>query len=279
MEIFRKILLYLNLLSLDVVFGAMAGMVFFSDLLEVNIAACVYFLLGLAVWSIYTLDHLMDARGAIGKPQSPRHQFHQKYHRLLFPLAICSVLTGAILFFTLTEMEFIRPRGIGLGIVTVFWMGFLKIAGPTYSWLKEISTALIYVLGISLAPFATVDFELIDITIYVFAFVYFLAALVNLLMLSYQDAEVDKKDGFGSVLVLIPKTGLKNLILVFGLTGIGFLIVLAAISPSYYHVESVILGLIIGYHLILFFSKNQTKDQVRRKSEALFLLPFLLLLF
>jgi 4-hydroxybenzoate polyprenyltransferase len=134
-------------------------------------------------------------------------------------------------------------------------------------------------LGISLAPFATVDFELIDITIYVFAFVYFLAALVNLLMLSYQDAEVDKKDGFGSVLVLIPKTGLKNLILVFGLTGIGILIVLAAISPSYYHVESVILGLIIGYHLILFFSKNQTKDQVRRKSEALFLLPFLLLLF
>ena len=78
MEIFRKILLYLNLLSLDVVLGAMAGMLFFSDLLEVNIAGSVYFLLGLAVWSIYTLDHLMDARSAINKPQSPRHQLHQK---------------------------------------------------------------------------------------------------------------------------------------------------------------------------------------------------------
>lgn len=279
MEIFRKILLYLNLLSLDVVFGAMAGMVFFSDLLEVNIAGSVYFLLGLAVWSIYTLDHLMDARSAINKPQSPRHQLHQKYHWVLFLLVICCILIGAFLFFRLSEMEFIRTRGILLGVITVFWMGFLKIAGPKYSWLKEISTALIYVLGISLAPIAKVDFELIDITVYVFAFVYFLAALVNLLMLSYQDAEVDKNDGFGSVLVLIPKTALKNLIMVLGLTGIGVLVVFSAILPSYYHISSMILGLIIGYHLILFFSKNLSKDQIRRKSEALFLLPFMLLLF
>ncbi|MCH6199685.1 hypothetical protein MMU07_08845 [Aquiflexum sp. LQ15W] len=270
---------YFNLLSLDVVFGAMAGMLFFSDLLEVKISEPVYILLGMAVWSIYTWDHLMDAQSALGKPQSPRHQFHQKYFRVLLPLVFSCILVGILLFFSLGEMEFIQTHGILLGTFTVVWMGFLKIAGTKLSWLKEISTALIYVLGVSLAPFASLDMELVDNFSYLFIFIYFLAALVNLLILSYLDAEVDQKDGFGSVLVLIPKTGLKNLILLLGMTGIGILLVLGVILPSFYHVHSVILGLIIGYHLILFFSKNQTKDQVRKKSEALFLLPFLLLLF
>jgi len=184
-----------------------------------------------------------------------------------------------VLLFFSEELKFLLTPGIVLGAVIVVWMGFLKIAGTKLSWLKEISTALIYVLGVSLAPFASLDMELVDNFSYLFTFIYFLAALVNLLILSYLDAEEDQKDGFGSVLVLIPKTGLKNLILLLGMTGIGILLVLGVILPSFYHVHSVILGLILGYHLILFFSKNQTKDQVRKKSEALFLLPFLLHLF
>jgi len=279
MGIFRIILYYFNLLSLDVVLGAIAGMLFFSDLLEAKISVSIYFLLGMAVWSIYTWDHLMDGRSALGKPQSPRHQFHQQNFRFLLPLVFSCILFGGLLFFSLGEMEFIQTRGIVLGTVTVIWMGFLKIAGSKLSWLKEISTALIYVLGISLAPFASLDMELVDNFSNVFAVIYFLAALVNLLILSYLDAEEDQKDGFGSVLLLIPKTSLKNLIMLLGMIGIGVLLVLVVLLPSFYHIHSVILGLILSYHLILFFSKNQTKDQVRRKSEALFLLPFLLLLF
>ena len=279
MGIFRNILLYFNLLSLDVVFGAMAGMLFFSDMLAVKVPFIAYLLLGLAVWGIYTLDHLMDANVAPGKPHALRHQFHLKYFRFLLPLVFFCILIGAILFFTSNQLEFIQTPGLILASVTMVWMGFLKIGGQKISWLKEISTAVIYVLGISLAPFASIDFELIDKNFYVFVFIYFLAALVNLLMLSYLDAEEDEKDGFGSVLVLIPKTGLKNLILLLGTVGIGVLMVLAFILPSFYHIYSLILGLILGYHLILFFSKNQNKDQIRKKSEALFLLPLLLLLF
>lgn len=279
MGIIRNILYYFNLLSLDVVLGAMAGMLFFSDLLDVDIPGSAYFLLGMAVWSIYTWDHLMDARSALDMPQSPRHQFHQKYFQFLLPLVFSCILIGCALLFFSEELQFLLTPGIVLGAVIVVWMGFLKITGTKVSWLKEISTALIYVFGISLAPFTSLDFDLVDQNFYIFAFIYFLAALVNLLMLSFLDAEEDQKDGFGSVLVLIPKAGLKNLILLLAITGIGILVVLAIILPSFYHVHSVILGLILGYHLILFFSKNQTKDQVRRKSEALFLLPFLLLLF
>ncbi|MCH6236595.1 hypothetical protein [Cognataquiflexum rubidum] len=279
MGIIRKILHYFNLLSLDVVLGAMAGMLFFSDLLDVDIPSLAYFLLGMAVWSIYTWDHLMDARSALDMPQSLRHQFHQKYFRFLLPLVFSCILIGCVLLFISVELKFLLTPGIVLGAVIVVWMGSLKIAGAKVSWLKEISTALIYVLGISLAPFARLDFDLVDQNFYIFAFIYFLAALVNLLMLSYLDAEEDQKDGFGSVLVLIPKAGLKNIITLLGVVGIGMLVILAIFLPSFYHVHSVILGLILGYHLILFFSKNQDKDQVRRKSEASFLLPFVLLLF
>ncbi|MCL6259202.1 hypothetical protein M3O96_08890 [Aquiflexum sp. TKW24L] len=279
MEILRKILLYFNLLSLDVVLGAMAGMLFFSDLLEVKLPVIVYVLLGMAVWCIYTLDHLSDARIALGKPQSLRHQYHLRYFRVLFALVISCILIGTVMFFALADMEFLHINGIVLGSVTGVWMIFLKMTGKKFSWLKEISTALIYILGISLAPFASVDLDLVDKNSYFFIFIYFLAALVNLLILSYLDSEEDQKDGFGSILVLIPKAGLKNLITLLGVLGISMLVILAIILPSFYHVHSVILGLILGYHLILFFSKNHSKNQIRRKSESLFLLPFLLLLF
>lgn len=279
MVILRNILNYFNILSLDVVLGAMAGMLFFSDLLDVDIPGSAYFLLGMAVWSTYTWDHLMDSRSVLGKNQSLRHQFHQKYFRFLLPLVFSCILIGCVLLFFSGDLKFLLTPGIVLGAVIVVWMGFLKIAGTKVSGLKEIVTALIYVLGISLGPFVSLDFDLVDKNFYIFAFIYFLAALVNLLILSFLEAEEDQKDGFGSALVLIPKAGLKNLILLLAMTGIGILSVLAVIFPSFYHIHSVILGLILGYHLILFFSKNQTKDQVRRKSEALFLLPFLLLLF
>jgi hypothetical protein len=279
MGIFRKILLYFNLLSLDVVLGAIAGMLFFSDLLDVKLPIIVYVLLGMAVWSIYTLDHLSDARSALGKPRSPRHQFHLKYFRVLFPLVICCVLIGGLVFFTLGEVKFIQNQGILLGSITAVWMVVLKIGGKKFSWLKEISTALIYVLGISIAPFASLDLELIDKKSFFFVFIYFLAALVNLLLLSYLDSEEDRINGFGSVLEIIPKSVLKNLISILGLVGISMLIIVAVIFPSFYHVHSVILILILGYHMILFFSLNQNNDQIRRKSEASFFIPFVLLLF
>ncbi len=279
MEIFRKILLYFNLLSLDVVLGSMGGMLFFSDLLEVKVSASVYFLLGMAVWSIYTLDHLLDARSTLGKPQTRRHQIHQKYFWILLPFVVSSILIGSVLVLSASELKFLQIPGIVLGTGTVVWMGILKLTGPKVSWLKEISTALIYVAGISLAPFANTDFELVDKNFFLFVCIYFLTALVNLLMLSYLDAVEDQKDGFGSVLVLISKNRLKKLIVTIGMFGIVLLVILVIFLPSFYHIHSVILGLIIGYHLILFFSQNQNKDQVRIKSEALFLLPFLLLLF
>jgi hypothetical protein len=53
----------------------MAGMKFFADLLEVNLSLLVYILLGMAVWCIYTLDHLWDAKSISGKASTKRHVF------------------------------------------------------------------------------------------------------------------------------------------------------------------------------------------------------------
>jgi hypothetical protein len=278
MAIIKKILIYFNLLSLDVVAGAMAGMLFFSKLLEVKTPFAVYILLGLTVWIIYTLDHLMDAKSTKGYPHLTRHQFHQHNFRILLIMTFISGIIGGLLFFTFDEMKFIRVEAMILGSVTVVWMGFLRWGRQRISWLKEISTALIYVLGISLVPFSSTEFELLDKNFFLFFVLYFIAAWVNLLILSYLDSDEDQKDGFGSILVLISKAQLKKSVLILGIIGIGLVIFLLVTLPSFYHIHSVIVGLILGYHLLLFLSKKQSNDQIRKKSEASFLLPVLLLL-
>lgn len=52
---------YLNALSLDVVLGGVISGLFFAKLLEVTLPSQVLVELALAVWVIYTLDHLWDA--------------------------------------------------------------------------------------------------------------------------------------------------------------------------------------------------------------------------
>jgi len=92
MFIFKKVLLCLSWLSIDVVIGATAGMYYFAEVLHVQLDWPPYFLLSLAVWCIYNLDHILDSQS---QPDlnSPRRQFHHRNRKtLVFILAILTVL-------------------------------------------------------------------------------------------------------------------------------------------------------------------------------------------
>ena len=84
----------LSWLSLDVVFGAMATLYFFQELLHVHLDWPAYGLLALAVWCIYTGDHLVDARKSKG-PLSPRRAFHLQYQSLLAVGIVLAVMGGS----------------------------------------------------------------------------------------------------------------------------------------------------------------------------------------
>src|SRR5690554_6802588 len=73
----------LQILSIDIVLGACAGMLFFDRLIGADLRMLLYVLLGLAVWCIYTFDHLLDAKQIKKTASTPRHAFHQKHFRTL----------------------------------------------------------------------------------------------------------------------------------------------------------------------------------------------------
>ena len=57
MRFFWTVYRFIQILSLDIVGGALACTWMLASYLEINLAWQVYTLLGLAVFSIYTLDH------------------------------------------------------------------------------------------------------------------------------------------------------------------------------------------------------------------------------
>jgi hypothetical protein len=275
MKFFLRVWFFLSMLSIDVVLGAMAGMVFFSDLLEVNLPFILYLLLGLAVWSIYTLDHLLDAKKIKHNASSDRHHFHQRYSKQLgFFLGIVVVL-GLGLSFNHKALDVIVWPALTLGALMAMVMGLIYFSGKKLSWLKELMTAGFYVLGIVLAPFFFLNAEKVTLYFYFFVLAYFILACLNLYILSFDDQEKDQRDGLGTVLQWISSLKLKRIILITFIFGVGLTLTLLVVVPSFYKIHAGILLLLMVFHIYEFY-----KDQnlyLRQKLEASFLFPYLLL--
>lgn len=273
-------LLLINLLSLDVVVGACAGMYFFSDLLDVNSPFLTYVLLGLAVWGIYTFDHLLDAKLTRSKAISKRHRFHQEHFKTIIIIWLLLVFFGLSILILSPQNQFIVLPGLVLAFLMICWMGLVRWIGEKASWLKEISTAVFYVCGIVLVPVLLAPSEFLDHVFFLFFGAYSLLAWINLLILSFLDREGDRIDGYGSVLVILSKKQLSHLIWILGFFLSGFLILLLFWIPSFYKIHSSLLLIMVLFHLLQFSSKNQNdKDSIRQKLEASFILPMILLLF
>src|SRR5690606_11649255 len=117
---------YLQTLSIDIVLGACAGMLFFDRLIEAELNLIVYLLLGLAVWCIYTFDHLLDAR-QIGKHASTfRHAFHQEHFKVLSIFLGLIGSVGLILALNLLKINDILILGLGMGALILLIFILLK---------------------------------------------------------------------------------------------------------------------------------------------------------
>lgn len=279
MQFLNKLYLRLSWLSLDVVFGAMAGLAFFSELFQIGLGIEIYALLGLAVWSIYTADHLVDARQKLMEDLSPRHRFHLKHKTPLILFLGLSVLFGIWLAFQTFGWGRELIWSLILAILIFGSMVLVRLVGQAMAWAKELSIAVFYVLGIAWIPL--LRGEELDQNLYCWAFffLYIFLALINLLILSYLDRDQDKIAGFPSSAQLIPP--MKLLEIIRKGTFIFVLICLAGfiLFPSFYRPFACIL-LIMGLaHYLAFFNPKLNQEQVRLRMEATFLLPFLLLLF
>ena len=144
--------------------------------------------LAIAIWLIYTVDHLLDAHKTKGKADNPRHAFHQKYKTLLMIMAALAFVAGLINTFYLP----IRTVCFGGVLVGLSGLYFLYLQKPKCTKGKAFFAAFVYTAGVVAGPGSLVYglelgqlFPVLQIM---------LLAYANLLLISLYEIAMDKRD-------------------------------------------------------------------------------------
>lgn len=276
MNLLSKLYLRFSWLSMDVVFGAIAGAVFFSKLLRVELGGAIYLLLGMAVWSIYTADHLLDSRKKTEANLSPRHQFHLRNSKVLSVILVLFLVVGLGLAYQIFGSSIELIWSLVLGGLILASMTLIRKAGKSMVWAKEISIAIFYVLGIAWIPLLRVDAIDLNWNSWAFLGAYILLALINLLILSHLDRKQDEEAGFASAAQLFSPISFIELIrracFLFLILGLACFI----LFPSFYRPFACILVVMGLVHYLAFFNPKLSAEHVRMRTEAIFMLPLVL---
>ncbi len=264
-----------RILSLDVVLGAIVLSRFIAWYLGASFSWIIDISLGLAVWVIYTWDHLSDAT-KVSLPSTDRHKFHKKYRRVLTIFLIAAVLCGSslMLFLPYRTLQFGIFSG---GLVLIYFL--LIQLWPKFHY-KEILSALVYSIGVFVGPVSMYGGKLYLIDAVIF-FQVLLIAFFNLLVFSDYEREKDQRDGHLSLVLHLGEKYDKvivSLLLLQGLLSIW--VFTAGLSSTLVVVEVIFLLM----HLVLisihfkqeFFSH---KEKYRVLGDAIFFLPLPILLF
>ena len=261
-------------LSLDVVVGAMASLYFFQELLHLSLEWPVFGLLGLAVWTIYSLDHLLDTK-KMSHTSSARRTFHLKYRTFLgwgILVAVGAGLGGAW-FWMGWGKEFQLTLILAFSMAGCRWA--IQKFGPIL--LKEVSIALFYLVGTIWLPLLRVKAVDLSWEVLIFAVLFFVVALLNLWMLSLLDREKDRQDGFVSLAHVYPPQQLIQWIQRLSFVGIFTSLAAFILLHSFYRPFSCIILLMFLVHYLTFFQSQLPVTQKRQRMELAFWIPWLLL--
>lgn len=263
---------YINILSVDIAVGAMAGCAFFAHLFGIVLLSHGLLSLGLIVWIIYTVDHLADANRSEGEPSTERHRFHKRWR---MPLKAGVILAAIIVG---TEAFFVRKpvlyAGLGLGVLVIFYL----MIQSRLRIFKELAGAMLYTAGVLAAPMSLLTRPLLDgerSLIILFAF----TAFVNLLLYSWFDQANDEQDGHVSMATVLGQkaTGRIIIIVFLAVAVMGMLTILRC--PAFAMPAMVLLAmnaiLFVPFQFRDYFGQE---DRYRVVGDLVFLLPALYLL-
>lgn len=193
-----KLYHYLNILSIDVVAGAMIGSLYIAKVLGVDMPIVTSLALGLTVWMIYTFDHLVDARSHQHALVSQRHSFHKKHFRTLRAGIIIGLISLGVLLFSLPVATVLWGAALGCGVLAYFFtLDMVRVKGLVH---KEIMIAVIYTCGLFTGPISLYQGQL-SWSHAVLFLQFFILALLNLVVFSFYDREFDKKASFPSLVL------------------------------------------------------------------------------
>lgn len=276
MNLIKKAFRVFNLLSLNVVFGAIICSAMFWKLPDetgqTDVASLL--LLGVCTWIIYIVDRLWDLK--IYPPaHTERHQYHKKQQYNLSVLLILLVTMAGVLSFLIPKAIFWYGVIISIGIGLYFLLLNKFMKTTKMQWLKEPTTAICYTLAV--VGIAFVNHSSINASSWILAFMFFLIASQNLLLFSYFEKFshpyiINTVDVFGQL-------SSRRLIRI-----LGFVVLFLAIflfSSGWNYINKVGLILAVMSQILSFipaktdiFLKNEAYRWV---GDGVFLLPVILL--
>jgi len=246
-------------LSLDIVLGAVILLRFFSSQLSVELSIYVYALLAGSVWLIYTIDHLRDAKKSKVGGRA-RYTFHLKHYRVLrITTVVVLLIMVLLLFFVETSILLSGLILAGLAGIYLLLQSHLSRRG-----LKEVYVAIVYSVGILLAPFTMrgeVHWDLI--------WLLFLLTVSNLILFSWFEGKEDLSDGFDSIATVLKNGTMERVILFVLSLGIASILLMQFSLITCYFLFAFIL------YTFLFIRKKWSMQYYRYRTigDGVFLLP------
>lgn len=281
--VFRRLYGFLRLLSLDVVAGAIGSGIMVSYFSGYQYTPWFLAILGIAVWLIYTLDHLLDARRLGASASTPRHQFHHKYFKPVSLAWVILACAGGIIVLWKMDVSVIW-FGLVMGGFTVLHLALVKLVGDRTSpfLVKEMGVAFVYAAGVWGLP--ALDTHLWnDLQFLVSFFQFLLLALINLLLFSFYEYDTDEQDKQTSFVRAIGKKRSRNFLgILLALIPVSEVLILI-IFPEWNHLDSVgLIHLLMWVVLAALWSFPNwfgRFERYRSWGDGAFLLPFLSLLW
>lgn len=265
-----------HVLSIDIAAGAAASGAMAAAVCGERMRWGWWVLLPLSVWVIYTADHLLDGWKAGSSAVNPRHLFHFKHMRLLASLAAAAALAcAALAIFAIREIVFAG----GLILACVCALHLVLARWDRFKLGKEFSVAAIYTAGVWFGPLlASRSGALYP---YAFVCIFLLAAVLNLVMSSVMDRDMDEQEGMTYLLRFISPARASILVQTGSAAGVlaalllaGAMYVLHPAKPPLWIAALVLAILTAAPGLILRFADRQSQ-LYRIAGEGVFLLGFL----
>jgi hypothetical protein len=261
----------LNILSIDVVAGAVICALYFAQVFQVQILAYGLVALALTVWIIYTTDHLRDAR-KIGKiASSKRHQFHQaNFNTLLLTVAVALLVDCLMLFF-------IRKQVFVWGAWLIAFVALYLLLHRKFAFLKEFFVAIMYMAGVLLLSLAVTTMAISWLQVGLMM-QFFILALLNLLIFSWYDSESDSSDNLSSFVTRFGKPFTEKFIRFLFAILFAFNISQLILSGAYRYILVATLMMIVLFLIFIFPRVFGRNDFYRLLGDSIFMFPIVILL-
>jgi hypothetical protein len=267
---------YIQLLSIDVVAGVYACTLLVAQCLQVVLAPQIMIVQALAVWCIYTFDHLSDARklAVTNTAFSERRYFHYQLAPLLWPLLLCAAV---IALYLLPQLPYITIKaGFLLSFSVAIYFLFLKLIPSKWHILKEFSIALIYAAGVVVPPLSLTEGSGFYLNALLLFLSVFFMAYGNLILFSLADRQLDINEGQSSVVTELG-VSISQRLFWTSCAGAGLTLIFMPGLFPYLIVWCISAMLCVLCVLGICFFKGSCKLLLRPLGDGIFLIPFIFL--